>query len=363
LGASIGFVQRQIGTVTYRDYAGYGQGTYAIFDKLKFTAGIRYTDDRTTGEVTRELWTFPLPNQPLHACLAGVQDPTTCHTSLETSSSSPTWLLDLEYTPVQDLLTYVKYTRGYRTGGIIIAAPPGYLTFQPEHIDDYELGEKYTFNGPVPGYIDIDAFYNRLTNQQVPIGFIAPPGTQGAPSGSIGNLGKSRVYGFELESAFRLYEGLTWNLSYTYLNTRIQEVTQPTTVAGSPFTPTNNQVAGAPFNGVPNHKLSTTASYRLPFGKSIGNLSVATTYSLQGRSNTGLAGSFSQAPSISLLNLNVNWESVAGSPIDAEFFVTNLTDHYYALATSDFSTSLGFLTRVLGEPRMFGARLRYHFGK
>jgi hypothetical protein len=39
---------------------------------------------------------------------------------------------------------------------------------------------------------------------------------------------------------------------------------------------------------------------------------------------------FSQSPGLvpssNLVNLNVNWDNVAGSPIDAAFFMTNVTN-------------------------------------
>ena len=34
------------------------------------------------------------------------------------TSHKPTWLIDLDYTPVQDVLLYAKYARGYRAGTI-----------------------------------------------------------------------------------------------------------------------------------------------------------------------------------------------------------------------------------------------------
>ena len=65
-----------------------------------------------------------------------------------------------------------------------------------------------------------------------------------------------------------------------------------------------------------------------------------------------------------LLNLNLNWNNVAGKPIDLSLFATNVTQKHYYI----FIAGLGGLNGAgnefasLGEPRMFGARLRYRFG-
>jgi iron complex outermembrane receptor protein len=68
---------------------------------------------------------------------------------------------------------------------------------------------------------------------------------------------------------------------------------------------------------------------------------------------------FGSLPSYSLVSCNVNWERIANTPADLEFFMTNALNRYYnsSLQNLNFSQTEG-----VGEPRMFGVRLRYHFG-
>src|SRR5262249_7383690 len=57
------------------------------------------------------------------------------------------------------------------------------------------------------------------------------------------------------------------------------------------------------------------------------------------------------------------WTNVWNSPIDASFFVTNLTDTVYRVGgLSVYPTTLGFDAAVYNPPRMFGVQLRYTFG-
>jgi iron complex outermembrane receptor protein len=53
-----------------------------------------------------------------------------------------------------------------------------------------------------------------------------------------------------------------------------------------------------------------------------------------------------------------------GGPVDASFFVTNLLDETYATSIYSLYNQpfAGVVIRQLGEPRMFGARLKLRFG-
>ena len=66
-------------------------------------------------------------------------------------------------------------------------------------------------------------------------------------------------------------------------------------------------------------------------------------------------------PSLDLLNLNFDWKSIWGSPMDVGLFVTNVADkHYYTYVPGLYGT-IGAETANLGLPRFFGARIRYSF--
>jgi iron complex outermembrane receptor protein len=66
-------------------------------------------------------------------------------------------------------------------------------------------------------------------------------------------------------------------------------------------------------------------------------------------------------PGRTTFNINVNWDNVAGKPIDAAFFMTNVTNKTYFVNTGGAFVSAGFADLLLGEPRMWGFRLKYRF--
>src|SRR3546814_15235411 len=68
-------------------------------------------------------------------------------------------LIELSYKPVDDVMAYAKYSRGYRQGSVNLASDIGTDTFDPEHVNAYEIGAKTSFGGPVPGRFNVAAFY------------------------------------------------------------------------------------------------------------------------------------------------------------------------------------------------------------
>ena len=63
-----------------------------------------------------------------------------------------------------------------------------------------------------------------------------------------------------------------------------------------------------------------------------------------------------------MLNLNATLADVAQLPVDLSFFMTNVTNEHVILQIND-NQARGFVSATIGEPRMFGFRLRYRFGE
>jgi iron complex outermembrane receptor protein len=111
----------------------------------------------------------------------------------------------------------------------------------------------------------------------------------------------------------------------------------------------------------PRSKWTLSGTYRLPLDPDLGPVSVGAEFVWTGRELNNSHEPFAYLPGYGLLNLNVNWEKVAGRPIDIEFFMTNVLDRYYPTYLTDFATVAGVVSATIGQPRMFGGRLRYHF--
>lgn len=176
-------------------------------------------------------------------------------------------------------------------------------------------------------------------------------------------MGKSRIYGVEIDTAVTLFDSLKLEAGYTYLNTRLKSIVIPTLPPESPFlevTPTAR--AGEELALSPKHRVSATATYALPLDESIGRVSVGATYVYTDKQVAVLSSPLGILPSTHLLNLNANWEGVAGSPVDLSFFMTNVTNKAYPVNVLNGYSSAGFDGYIVNQPRMWGLRLRYSFG-
>ncbi len=373
-----GSLSSVIHTDNYNDKALYGQATYAITDKLKVDAGIRYTWDKRSGTNSQTQVKFPTPSNPTIYCSDVLQfntNPATlaplmvsnldgCETSLKIKGSAPTWLLGLDYKPSQNILVYGKWSRGYRAGGLILANF-GVEAWGPERLDDFEVGLKTTFDGPVRGYANVAAFYDKYAHQQVPVAALPLPqyiGLGGAQA--IVNAGKSRIWGIEFDSSITPFSGLKIDGGYTYLNTKLQSIDlPPTPPIYQPFTA---QVeAGMPLNNAPKHRVSLSANYTLPLSDHIGEISFGGTYTYTSSYNTvsPAASPLYKTSAMGLVNLNANWGSIFGKPIDLSFFMTNVTNRKYLVAPLAIYPYFGFEGATTNMPRMFGFSLKYRFGE
>lgn len=355
-------------TIHFEDVAAFAQGTYAITNQLKLTAGARYTEDRTTSTVDQTYYSgfglFSTSSPTVVTCASqqpGVSVAQGCSQMFRQDSHAPTFLIDLDYNPVDSTMLYAKYSRGYRQGGIATFVADGYHLYDPEHVDAYEIGQKTSFNGPVPGIFNAAAFYNNFTDQQLLAGFTGPVAP---PTSGIVNAGQSRIWGVELESSIKPVEPLTLGLSYTYLNTLLESTKSIPPPSGAYTTVSFPSVVGGVLPFSPKNKLSADATWRLPVPDQVGNVSLGAIFTYTSSALVSVASPLSNLEPYGLLSMNLNWNSIGGSPLDVELFATNITNRlYYNNVTQLYDTPFGIESRFPGEPRMYGARVRMRFGK
>ncbi len=335
-----------------------------------------------------------------------------CKESHTVKTSAPTWLLGLDFKPADNILLYGKYSRGYRQGGVASFGLDQVQDYDKEKVDTFEIGAKTSWHGSMPGYFNIAAFHNNFTNQQLQIGIQCNPTSACPQTTAILNVGKSTLQGLEIEAGISPFEGFRLEASYAYLKTKIVDLVDPTTY----ILARNNTLAGLDLRPLPigteipnaqPHKLVLSASYRLPFDESVGKITLGATWvyssayravadpgvlkvgscinitqpstpaganaanittntnllSCQAQKPDAYASTYGVLPSSKVLNLNVNWENVAGLPIDAAFFMTNVTNaKTYLHANVQTGNTGGFLSNIIGEPQMFGFRVKIKFG-
>jgi iron complex outermembrane receptor protein len=372
---TLGSMSRSISENEFETKAIYAQGSYDITDQLTLSAGIRYTWDTVDGYNENLRYIFPPAGNPpgpvdiscnntgvfgLPDVQPQVLDSSECRLLFHEESNEPTWTIDLEYSPTDDLMLYGKYSRGYRQGSIL-AANPGFETWGPEQVDTYEIGAKTSFDGPVSGFLNIAAFYNDFTDMQIQASALGIPGSGFSGGSIILNAGAATIYGVEIDSSLRLLENLRADLGYAYLNTELEELDIPALFFPyASITPTAN--VGGPLAFSPENRFTGALTYTLPLDPGLGDVSVGVTYVWTDEQQTNAASPFGMVDATELINLNVNWDSIGGGPLDFSFFVTNLTEEEFVIHTTASYNSAGFEGAYVNEPRMIGARLRARFG-
>jgi iron complex outermembrane receptor protein len=390
--ATLGSVSIARNVYSYHNYGLYAQGTFKLTDQLSLTGGIRNTWDWQEENADNIQVVTSAAGPVTFRCSRAVTPPGSgaelltngacgLGRTFKTSSHKPTWLIDLDYKPTQDILAYVKYARGYRGGGVN-EANVGAETWNPETVDDYEVGLKTTFRGPITGTFNIDAFWNVFKEQQatvtIPQCVATTPGcTSPAPTGinGIQNIGQSRIRGIEADTSLLLTRDLRLDIGYSYLDAVVTggsvpfcDVTRYNCAQAAFLQP------GSVLPFSPKNRITTTATYTLPVPEDIGRVSVSATFTHTSSQYSSHANdlAFAQGvvpfnasinPATNLLNFNVNWDNVQGTPVDLAFFMTNATNDKYWVGSSNSISTVGGEFIVLGEPRMYGFRMRYHFGQ
>jgi iron complex outermembrane receptor protein len=285
-------------------------------------------------------------------------------------SHAPTWLVDFDYKPTQDILLYAKYSRGYRQGSAF-PFTYGFEKFGPEKLEAYEIGSKTSFHGAgaIRGTFNMAAFFNDFTNQQLLVASIAAPTNPNQTSGNfVANAGKSRIAGVELDTSITLFEGFQLEGAYTYLDTKLKSINLPQpTALWSSFESTS--LAGQPLTLSPKNRYTITAMYTLPF-KRLGAISLGATFAHSDEQFSTFADTpyiaktgrdLGLLPAQNLLNLNLNWDEIAGKPVDLSLFATNVTNRAFPVNVYGGYGSLGFEGTAQNQPRMYGGRVRWRF--
>jgi outer membrane receptor protein involved in Fe transport len=350
-----------------KQWAFFGEGSYKILDDLKLTVGLRY-------------FKYTIKNHADQAGL-GTASANQDHTILDTSQSGSATMpkFNLSYTPTPDLTVYSTVAKGSRPGGVNLPIPiptiqqlqnngnayncnyplanqldptlplpaGAYVSKQPSYGPDqvwsYELGEKARF-ADRRITINADIYYIKWTDLQQVVSR-----TCGYPANI--NAGNARAYGPEVETSFRVTDGLTFNVSYSHTKAQINDPNATAQAAG--FYP------GIKIINVPEYTAIASLDYQQSINDNL-NGSFHLSSSLVGPIEDQ-AYYRETLPSHNIVDVKTG---VVGKQWGAYFFCTNLTNKLAALTIDNtvFAWQQPTITRVsTNQPRTYGIDLTYKF--
>lgn len=320
--------------------AGYAQATYEILPKTNVTAGIRYThESRTLDAATGTLsgvQTAPVPDALL------IPLP---HQSID--FNTPTWRLSIDHTFDNELMTYLSYNRGFKSGGYNTQSPTS-PPYQPEYLDAYEGGfksllfdRKLRLNTSLFLYNYRDIQVNTLVGS-TPI---------------IYNGAAARIYGLDGDFEWVVGRDLSFNGGVTLLHDRFTDF--PNAVV-TIFRPNGSTTTG----------LGSATGNRLPFAPdAVINVGVDLKHdfsfggielSLQEQYNSGYYGSpdnFLKQADFDMLSGTLTYRP-AGSSFYFSVFSTNMLNVHVAEFLNSATTGQ---TIAFGPPLLFGVRAGVKF--
>ena len=328
--------------------AGFGEGTFALTDKLKLTAGVRFA--RTSFEGS-SFFTGPFPGTVLQPNSKAKDHPVT-----------PKFAINYQATP--DALFYVTAAKGYRIGGanapVTAAACDADLTadgfagapdlYKSDSLWSYEAGAKAKLLG---GHLDVGAsvFHVDWKNIQQSV-YLTHCG-----AAFIANLGKARSDGFDAQATLRLGRHLTLEGTVGYTDAKLTD-----DISGGALNLTSRG------DHLESHPWTTTvaATYDTPIADGYdGYFRGDYQYKSHGLTTTGTDNTTTafdpSAVNLAAINFATLRAGVRHAGADVSLFVDNLTDAHPELVRTDEVVGVGVHHVVTYRPRTFGITGIYHY--
>ena len=215
-----GYTALNDSSIETTSYAAFGQFTWNVTDRLKVTPGLRYTYEEKDGVYDLSVYGGAAPaNANENSRRLGLQRPQnyTAHVSEDSVSGQ----IAVSYEIRPDVLTYVSYAKGSKSGGLNMTGLPlladntpalDRAVVKPEEVQTYELGLKsQAFDRRLTA--NLAAFYTEIADFQANVVDAAGPG---AIRGYISNIEKVEIKGVELDlnahpnRSIDLYANVSW---------------------------------------------------------------------------------------------------------------------------------------------------------
>lgn len=317
--------------------AGFGQLTYKLTDRLRITAGLRYTRDRK--DVFRRLHSNFVPTAAL------------CETDSSKTWHAWTGTAGLDFDVTDDVMLYGKVSRGYKAGGFNPAECTG--SFNPEILWSYEAGLKSTL-ADNQLRLNLAGFYYDFSDIQFT--------TYLNNASTIRNAADAKLYGLEAEYLFapRGLEGFSLDGSGSYIHSAYgsQLLQDPLGLA-------TLDIGGNRLIRAPEWKLNFGAQQRIEAG-SVGAFTLrgeaAYTSEVFHDVFNGEAPfqSETREGAYWIANARLTWAS-ANDRYQAQLFVENITNKLYAYSRVAAATG-AYVSGQFSPPRTYGIRLSMKLG-
>lgn len=340
-----GFLRTIDDTLETTSKAAYANLSYAVTERLRLSAGIRYTEEekdywRTTSTFYSLLPAFNVTY--VFAPPLGEYDDTSL-------------MLSADYQLNDAAMVYARYAQGFKSGGFNGRANSAAdsTEYLPETADTYEVGAKTTY-WDNRFRLNLAAFLTKYDDFQARVSGIDTIPGQPVPSPvlSVLNAGSLDIFGFELESVLVPVRNLTLDAQVGFLEADYKEF------ADARFTGFNGSRAFQTPAFSPKWTARFGGQYVVDFADGSGvtfgaaakyrsRMALAVDNTLT-NSNTELPGMFQDA--YWLYDARVVWND-ASDRYTVGLYGQNLSDEVYKTDAQEFSSIGNIRTAYYGAPR------------
>ena len=361
-----GYTAINVSAIETTSYAAFGQLTWNVSDRLRITPGLRYTREDKSGVYDLSVSGGLVTADPtLISRRLGIQRPQNYSAEISEGSWSGQLAISYEITP--DILPYVSYATGFKSGGINMSGLPTTAAglpaltaaeVRPEEVTTWELGLKtQAFDRRVTA--NLAAYATDITDFQANVVDAGP----GALRGYLANVEKVEIRGVELDltahpnESLDLYANVAWtDGEYT----SFKNGPCPLELIGASTAACD--LSGKELPGVSPWAVALGGELHGPgsvLGLS-GEVFVGADASYRSTYNSDAAVSrYTEIEGYSLLNLRAGFRSDNGW--EASVFVKNALDEEYLQFVSVQTGNSGLVVGNPGDERTIGVTVRARY--
>jgi len=348
-------------------YAPFGEVNYAFTDRLTGTLGLRYTHEDKDGVYATQV--------SGGANLTGLPPATAAELlraklsifrpqSYMAHDDGGSWSgrANVAYQFTRDLMGYVSYAHGYKSGGLNMSGLPLDAQNQPalatavirdEQNATTELGFKSTLRDG-KATLNLAAYHTVVQNYQSNIvSSLETAAIRSYPA----NIPEVRVQGLEADFTTLVTDGFTVRFGLAYAageNTNYPGGPCPLEVQTAATVACN--LTGVPLPGLSKWSGSLGLDYRRHMGR--GDFTIRTDTTYRDGYNSDTSGSkYTVIDGFTVTNLSVGYRFARSW--QAEVFARNLFDEEYVTALTIQTGNSGLILGQAGEPRTVGVAFRY----
>ena len=352
-----------------KSYAAFGEVNYDFTERLTATLGLRYTyEDKEGTYATRVFGGADLTGLPpataaeLTRAKLSIFRPQSY--SAADDGGSLSGRANLAYKFTADLMAYVSYASGYKSGGLNMSGLPLDAVNQPalataviedEKNTTYEVGLKYTMFAS-RATLNLAGYWTVVEDYQANVvSSVETAAIRSYPS----NVPEVRVRGVEADFAALLFRGFTLRASVAYAdgeNTDYPagpcplEVQTAATVACD--------LTGVPLAGLSDWAGTLGVDYAMPMGTGDFLIHVDSN-SRSGYYSDTSASRYTWIEGYNVTNASVGYRFASGLEVDV--FARNLFDSDYITALTIQTGNSGLILGQPSDPRMAGVTVRARF--